>query len=186
MSSADGARRAVGLSLLASELLTLFRRWRTWAMLAALALIPILIGIAIRVAGGASPGRGPAFLDQIGAIEKAKPSASRDEAVRTLVRLVAPMIPHLAEEAWATLGNETLVADAEWPEFDPAMLVEDQVTIAVQVNGKLRDTLTVPRGESRETLEAMALAAPNVVRLLAGAAPKKVVVVPDRLVNLVA
>ncbi|MFE5670623.1 ABC transporter permease [Agromyces sp. NPDC056523] len=56
---------AVGLSLLASELLTIFRRWRTWAMLAALALIPILIGIAIRVAGGASPGRGPAFLDQI-------------------------------------------------------------------------------------------------------------------------
>ncbi|GGI46454.1 ABC-2 type transport system permease protein [Agromyces flavus] len=62
---AGRARRAVGPSLLASELLTLFRRWRTWAMLAALALIPILIGIAIRVAGGASPGRGPAFLDQI-------------------------------------------------------------------------------------------------------------------------
>jgi leucyl-tRNA synthetase len=122
----------------------------------------------------------------VGAIEKAKPSATRDEAVRTLVRLVAPMIPHLAEEAWVTLGNETLVADAAWPDFDPAMLVEDQVTIAVQVNGKLRDTLTVARGESRETLEAMALAAPNVVRLLAGAAPKKVVVVPDRLVNLVA
>jgi leucyl-tRNA synthetase len=126
------------------------------------------------------------LYELIGAIEKAKPSATRDEAVRTLVRLVAPMIPHLAEEAWATLGQQGLVADAEWPSFDPAMLVEDQVTIAVQVNGKLRDTLTVARGESRETLEALALAAPNVVRLLAGAAPKKVVVVPDRLVNLVA
>ncbi|HYZ49005.1 MAG TPA: leucine--tRNA ligase, partial [Sphingomonas sp.] len=122
----------------------------------------------------------------VGAIEKASPSADRAEAVRALVRLVAPMIPHLAEEGWAALGQQGLVADAEWPAFDPAMLVEDEVTIAVQVNGKLRDTLTVPRGESREALEAKALAAPNVVRILDGAAPRKVIVVPDRLVNLVA
>jgi leucyl-tRNA synthetase len=122
----------------------------------------------------------------VGAIEKAKPSADRDEAIRTLVRLVAPMIPHLAEEAWAALGQQGLVANAPWPEFDPKALVEDEVTIAVQINGKLRDTLTVPRGESRESLEAKALAAPNVVRQLNGASPKKVIVVPDRLVNLVA
>jgi leucyl-tRNA synthetase len=122
----------------------------------------------------------------VGAIEKAPPSAARDEAIRTLVLLVAPMIPHLAEEAWESLAGQGLVADAEWPAFDPAQLVEDQVTIAVQINGKLRDTLTVARGEPREALEAAALAAPNVVRLLAGAAPKKVIVVPDRLVNLVA
>jgi leucyl-tRNA synthetase len=122
----------------------------------------------------------------VGAIEKAQPSAARDEAIRTLVLLVAPMIPHLAEEAWESLAGQGLVADAEWPAFDPAQLVEDQVTIAVQINGKLRDTLTVARGEPREALEAAALAAPNVVRLLAGAAPKKVIVVPDRLVNLVA
>ncbi|MBS0505617.1 MAG: leucine--tRNA ligase [Proteobacteria bacterium] len=121
-----------------------------------------------------------------GAIEKAKPSADRDTAVRALVRLVSPMIPHLAEEGWAALGGEGLIANAPWPEFDPGLLVEDEVTIAVQVNGKLRDTLTVPRGESRESLEAKALAAPNVIRLLDGASPKKVIVVPDRLVNLVA
>jgi leucyl-tRNA synthetase len=120
------------------------------------------------------------------AIEKAAPSATRDQAIRTLVLLVAPIIPHLAEEAWAELGGEGLIADAAWPVHDPALLVEDQVTIAVQVNGKLRDTLTVPRGAPRESLEALALAAPNVVRLLNGTAPKKVVVVPDRLVNLVA
>jgi leucyl-tRNA synthetase len=122
----------------------------------------------------------------VGAIEKAQPSTDRSEAIRALVRLVAPMIPHLAEEAWASFGEGGLVADAEWPSFDPALLVEDEVTIAVQVNGKLRDTLTVPRGEAREALEARALAAPNVVRLLNGAPPKKVIVVPDRLVNLVA
>jgi leucyl-tRNA synthetase len=122
----------------------------------------------------------------VGAIEKAAPSAARDEAIRILVLLVAPMIPHLAEEAWESLAGQGFVADAEWPAYDAAQLVEDQVTIAVQINGKLRDTLTVARGEPREALEAAALAAPNVVRLLAGAPPKKVIVVPDRLVNLVA
>jgi leucyl-tRNA synthetase len=126
------------------------------------------------------------LYEYVGAIEKAKPSADRAEAIRTLIRLVAPMIPHLAEEAWAATGAQGLVADAEWPAHDPALLVEDEVTIAVQVNGKLRDTLTVPRGEPKDSLEAKALAAPNVVRLLNGAAPKKVIVVPDRLVNLVA
>jgi leucyl-tRNA synthetase len=126
------------------------------------------------------------LYEYVGAIEKAKPSADRAEAIRTLICLVAPMIPHLAEEAWAATGEQGLVADTEWPAHDPKLLVEDEVTIAVQVNGKLRDTLTVPRGEPKDSLEAKALAAPNVVRLLNGAAPKKVIVVPDRLVNLVA
>jgi leucyl-tRNA synthetase len=120
------------------------------------------------------------------AIEKAPLSPARSEAVETMVRLVAPMVPHLAEQAWAGLGKEGLVADAPWPEADPALLVEDEVTIAVQVNGKLRDTLSAPKGASREDLEALALASDNVVRILAGKAPKKVIVVPDRLVNLVA
>uniref|UniRef100_UPI0026039DF1 leucine--tRNA ligase n=1 Tax=uncultured Sphingomonas sp. TaxID=158754 RepID=UPI0026039DF1 len=120
------------------------------------------------------------------AMEKAKPSASRAEAVRTIVRLVAPMIPHLAEEAWAALGQDGLIADAAWPAVDPALLVDDQVTVAVQINGKLRDTLAVAKGTPRETLEAMALASDKIVRSLDGATPKKVIVVPDRLVNLVA
>jgi leucyl-tRNA synthetase len=120
------------------------------------------------------------------AIEKAPPSATRSEAVRTLVRLVAPMVPHVAEEAWRAFGGDGLVADAAWPEADPALLVEDEVTIAVQVNGKLRDTLTAPKGAARDELERMALASEKVVRLLEGKPPRKVIVVPDRLVNLVA
>jgi leucyl-tRNA synthetase len=120
------------------------------------------------------------------AIEKAAPSASRDAAIATLVRLIAPMLPHLAEEAWAAMGHDGLVADAAWPKADPALLVDDEATIAIQVNGKLRDTITVAKGTSKDTLEALALASPNVVRMLDGATPKKVVVVPDRLVNVVA
>ncbi len=119
------------------------------------------------------------------AVEKAKPSASRSNAIRTLALLVAPMTPHLAEEAWAAMGEEGLIADAAWPQVDPALLVEDEVTIACQVMGKLRDTITVPKGTPREDLEKLALAAPNVMRTLDGAVPKKVIVVPDRLVNLV-
>jgi leucyl-tRNA synthetase len=119
-------------------------------------------------------------------IEKAAPSASRSAAVETMLRLVAPMAPHVAEEAWAALGKNGLIARAPWPEADPALLVEDEVTIAIQVNGKLRDTVKAAKGAAREDLEAMAVENENVRRILAGAAPKKVIVVPDRLVNVVA
>ncbi len=121
-----------------------------------------------------------------GATEKAAPSASRDAAVRALILLVAPMMPHLAEEAWARRGEAGLVAEAAWPEVDPALLVEDQVTIAVQVKGKLRDTLTAPKGLPQAQLEALALASDKVQRSLDGAEIRKVIVVPDRLVNIVA
>jgi len=120
------------------------------------------------------------------AIEKAAPSATRHDAVRALVLLAAPAAPHLAEEGWAVLGETGMVADAHWPEFDPALLVDDQVTLAVQINGKLRDTLSAPRGLDRAAAEALALASDKVQRQLAGAAPRKVIVVPDRLVNIVA
>jgi leucyl-tRNA synthetase len=120
------------------------------------------------------------------AIEKAAPSASRTNAIRTLARIVAPMVPHLAEEAWAMMGNAGLIADAPWPEVDPALLVDDEVTMAVQVNGKLRHTLLLPKGTAKDVAEAAALASPNVQRALEGKAPKKVIVVPDRLVNIVA
>ncbi|HEY0112302.1 MAG TPA: leucine--tRNA ligase [Allosphingosinicella sp.] len=120
------------------------------------------------------------------AIEKAAPSPSRSKAVETLIRLVAPMAPHLAEEAWAAMGDGGLIADAPWPEADPKLLVEEEVTIAIQVNGKLRDTLTAPKGASREALEEMALASEKIARALEGKAPRKVIVVPDRLVNIVA
>ncbi|KQN32118.1 leucine--tRNA ligase [Sphingomonas sp. Leaf34] len=120
------------------------------------------------------------------AIEKAAPSADREQAVRTLLLLVSPMVPHVAEEAWATAGNDGLIADAAWPIVDPAMLVDDEVTIAVQVNGKLRDTLVFPKGAPKDEVEAAALASEKIVRLLEGKAPRKVIVVPDRLVNIVA
>ncbi|MEY4722124.1 MAG: hypothetical protein RIQ46_1849 [Pseudomonadota bacterium] len=120
------------------------------------------------------------------AIDKAQPSASRSAAIRTLLLLVAPMMPHLAEEAWAAMGQPGLVAEAAWPPVDPALLVDDEVTIAIQVLGKLRDTVTVAKGLPREELEALALASEKVQRALEGRAVKKVIVVPDRLVNLVA
>ena len=119
-----------------------------------------------------------------GAVEKAAPSASRSSAIRALVHLAAPMMPHLAEEAWAKMG-EGLIADAAWPAVDPALLVDDEVTIAIQHMGKLRDTVTAPKGASKEALEALALASANLQRSLDGAAVRKVIVVPDRLVNIV-
>jgi leucyl-tRNA synthetase len=126
------------------------------------------------------------LFELVNAIERADASASRTNAIRTLMRLVAPMAPHLAEEAWAAGGGEGLIADAAWPAVDPVLLVEDQVTIAIQVNGKLRDTLTMAKGLPREEIEAAALASDKVVRILEGKTPRKVIVVPDRLVNLVA
>ena len=119
-----------------------------------------------------------------GLVEKAAPSASRSAAIRALVHLAAPMMPHLAEEAWARMG-EGLIADAPWPEVDPALLVDDEVTIAIQHMGKLRDTVTAPKGADKDTLEALALASANLQRSLDGAAIRKVIVVPDRLVNIV-
>ena len=129
------------------------------------------------------------IYELVNAVEKARPSASRTTAIRTLALLVAPMTPHLAEEGWAQMGQDNgcsgLIAEASWPAVDPALLVDDEVTIACQVMGKLRDTITVAKGTPRDELERLALAAPNVARILDGASPKKVIVVPDRLVNLV-
>ncbi|MEM1053465.1 MAG: class I tRNA ligase family protein, partial [Pseudomonadota bacterium] len=120
-----------------------------------------------------------------GAAEKAAPSESRNFAIRALLHMVSPMMPHLAEEAHAKMGGEALLADAAWPDHDEAMLVEDEVTIAVQHKGKLRDTLTAPKSASKEDLEAMALASEKVQRSINGAEVRKVIVVPDRLVNIV-
>ena len=119
------------------------------------------------------------------AIEKSAPSASRSEAIHSLLLLVSPMMPHLAEEVWFRMGQDGLIALAPWPETDPALLVDDEVTIAVQHKGKLRDTLTVAKGLPGDQLEALALASEKVQRSLDGAEIRKVIVVPDRLVNIV-
>jgi leucyl-tRNA synthetase len=123
-------------------------------------------------------------LEAFAADDPAAPGLTR-EALETLVLLLGPMIPHLAEELWQRLGHAALLADTAWPQADPAWLVEDQVTIAVQVNGKLRATIALPSGSDRQTAEAAALAEPNVLRDLAGKPPRRVIVVPDKIVNLV-
>ena len=128
------------------------------------------------------------IYDLANAIEKAAPSASRDAAIRTIVLLSSPMVPHLAEEAWAVLGAQLgggLIADAAWPVVDPTLLQEDEVTIAIQVRGKLRDTLTVAKGLPQAEIEALALASQKVQHAIDGADIKKIIVVPDRLVNIV-
>ena len=127
-----------------------------------------------------------ALYELTNAIEKAKPSATRDEAIRTLLLLVAPGAPHLAEEAWATRRESGMIADAAWPTHDPALLIDETVTLAIQVNGKLRDTIAVARGLPKDEAEALALQSAKVQAQLAGAPPRKVIVVPDRLVNIVA
>ena len=122
-------------------------------------------------------------------IEKAGPSATRAEACRTLILLVSPMMPHLAEEAWAALPaaqrTTQMVADAAWPVANPALLADEEVTIVIQVAGKRRDEITLAKGLDKDAVEAAALARPRITELLGGAAPKKVIVVPDRLVNIV-
>ena len=128
------------------------------------------------------------IYDLANAIEKAAPSASRDAAIRTIVLLSSPMVPHLAEEAWTVLGVQLgggLIADAAWPAVDPKFLEEDEVTIAIQVRGKLRDTLTVAKGLPQAEIEALALASQKVQHAIDGADIKKIIVVPDRLVNIV-
>jgi len=108
------------------------------------------------------------------------------EAGETLMQLIAPFMPHLAEEGWARLGYNTLVAEEPWPEADAALVVDDTITIAVQVNGKRRDELTISRSASKDDVEAAALQLESVQRVLDGKAPKKVIVVPQRIVNVVA
>jgi leucyl-tRNA synthetase len=95
------------------------------------------------------------------------------------------MTPHLAEEMWAALGGQGLLCDQPWPKADPALVVDDVVKVAVQVNGKLRATIELPRDAAEEAAREAALAAPNVVAAMAGKAARKVIVVPNRIVNVV-
>ena len=108
------------------------------------------------------------------------------EGVETLTQLIAPMLPHIAEEMWQTLGHQTMLVETAWPKADPALLVENTVTIAVQVNGKLRATITLARDLPAKEVEAAALSDEGVKRALDNKAPKKVIVVPNRIVNVVA
>jgi leucyl-tRNA synthetase len=123
-------------------------------------------------------------LEALAPDDPAAPAMLR-EGLETLVLLLGPMVPHLAEELWQQLGHHGLLAEARWPEADPAWLVEDRVTVAIQVNGRLRATIELPKGADRAAVEASALAEPNVLRTIGDRAVRRVIVVPDKIVNVV-
>jgi leucyl-tRNA synthetase len=129
-----------------------------------------------------------ALTNELEALDASGPGAAAvlREGCEAAVQLLGPMVPHLAEELWQHLGHASLLADQPWPKADPALVLEDSVTLGVQVNGKLRGTLTTARGAAGPALEAAALALPAVQRSLDGKPPRKVIVVPDRIVNVVA
>jgi leucyl-tRNA synthetase len=107
------------------------------------------------------------------------------EAGSFLVLLMAPMMPHLAEESWKMLGQENAVVDTKWPKASPELVAVDEVTLAVQINGKRRDEMTVAKGMDRALVEAKAMELDSVKRQLDGKLVKKIIVVPDRIVNIV-
>ena len=129
-----------------------------------------------------------ALSDAIGAAETAAPDFAwaLREAAGILVRLFHPMMPHLAEECWAALGHQSLVSSESWPELEPGLLVENTITLPVQINGKKRADVTVARDAGKADIEAAVLALDAVQRALDGKRPKKVIVVPQRIVNVVA
>ncbi len=110
---------------------------------------------------------------------------AKREAMRTLAQLMSPMTPHLAEDIWANLGGSGLIANAHWPVADEAMLVEDTITLPIQINGKRRSELNVPADMSKEDVEKLALADHAVIKALDGGTPKKLIVVPGRIINVV-
>ena len=114
-----------------------------------------------------------------------KPAGALREAGELLTLLVAPMMPHLAEECWRALGHTIPVVDTPWPKFDPTLITQDTVTIAVQVNGKRRDEITVAKGLDKSVLEVQVLSLENVVRAMEGKPAKKIIIVPNRIVNIV-
>jgi len=109
----------------------------------------------------------------------------RRQGLETIVKLIGPMMPHLAEELWQRLGHETLLADTPWPVADPSMLEDDTVTVGVQVNGKLRGTIELVKDCGENEAQVTALSLPNVMKAMGDKSPRKVIVVPNRIVNVV-
>ena len=119
-----------------------------------------------------------------------KPAGEADqwalrEALETLVVLMNPMVPHLAEECWQVLGGTTMVVHTPWPKADAALTRLDTVTIAIQVNGKRRDEIGLPKDSDPKAVEAAVLAMESVVKAIDGKPVKKVIIVPNRIANVV-
>jgi len=111
--------------------------------------------------------------------------AAKRKAMLTMAQMMQPMTPHLAEEVWAKLGGAGLVSQAPWPSIDAAMLVDDTVTLPIQINGKRRSEITVPKDMPKEEVEKIVLADDAVIKFLGDKTPKKLIVVPGRIVNVV-
>jgi leucyl-tRNA synthetase len=112
--------------------------------------------------------------------------AARAEAPGILIRCLAPFMPHLAEECWAKMGGQDLCYHAPWPEPDPALLVDDEITMPIQVNGKRRAQINVPADADKDAIEALVMALPETQKALSGLSVRKVIVVPKRIINIVA
>ena len=107
------------------------------------------------------------------------------EGYEILIKCMNPMVPHLAEELWSALGHKTMLTEESWPKVDDSLLVQDSVTIGVQVNGKMRATITLPADADKKLAEDTALAEEGVKRAINGKEIRKVIVVPGRIVNVV-
>ena len=112
-------------------------------------------------------------------------SEAKRFAIETLTQLLAPLSPHIAEEIWQCLGHDGLLANAAWPQADASLAADDEIEIGIQVNGKLRDTIMLPRDCEASDAEARALASPAIIRYLDGKPPRKVIVVKNRIINVV-
>ncbi|HEY0274567.1 MAG TPA: class I tRNA ligase family protein, partial [Paenirhodobacter sp.] len=110
---------------------------------------------------------------------------ARRASMQVMAQLMAPMVPHLAEDIWAALGGQGFVVQAGWPKADPTLMVEDNVTLPIQINGKKRAEVTVPKTMPASEVEKIVLADEAVIKALAGGQPKKLIVVPGRIVNVV-
>ena len=126
------------------------------------------------------------LANAIGAAGEGVPGGVRREALEAIVLLIGPMMPHLAETCWQSLGRTTLVVETDWPKADAGLVAAESVTYAVQVNGKLRATFQTAPGTDKHAVERMALALEPISRALDGRQPKKVIVVLNRIVNVVA
>ncbi len=127
------------------------------------------------------------IYELVNALKKYKQAdAAKIEALGLMTKMIAPFMPHLAEECWAYLGGDGLVSQSPWPTADPALLVEDEVTLPIQINGKRRDEIVVAKSIGREELEQLALARPRVADYLADKTIRKIIIVPGRIINIVA